>query len=77
MKEELTTKMHSEFLGHEISDFDLRIMSVFGATKGGVPLKEALKEDSVSAEEYLQNVDRVIGIGTAQKYHVEQHLANQ
>lgn len=77
MKEELTTKMHSEFIGHEISDFDLRIMSVFGAVRGGMSLKEALKEDNILGEEYLQNIDRVIGVGTSQKYHIGRHLLDQ
>lgn len=60
MKEELTTKMHSELLGDEISNLDLRIMGVYGATGRGVSLNEALKKYDVTREMYDKNIDRVL-----------------
>lgn len=60
MKEEFTTKMHSELLGDEISNLDLRIMAIYGATGRGVSLNEALKKYDVSREVYDKNIDRVL-----------------
>ncbi|QIK58818.1 hypothetical protein G7050_02745 [Dysgonomonas sp. HDW5A] len=60
MKEEFTTKMHSELLGDEISNLDLRIMGIYGATGRGVSLNEALKKYDVSREIYDKNIDRVL-----------------
>lgn len=60
MKEEFTTKMHSELLGDEISNLDLRIMGIYGATGRGVSLNEALKKYDVSREVYDKNIDRVL-----------------
>lgn len=58
--EELTTKMHSEFLGDEISNLDIKVMGVYGAVNRGVSLKDALKEYKISEREYNLNLDRVL-----------------
>ena len=42
-KEELTTEMHSEFIGDEIPKIDLYVMGVYGAIARGVTIEEALK----------------------------------
>lgn len=60
MKEELTTKMHSELLGDEISNLDLRIMGIYGATGRGISLNEALKKYDVTREVYEKNLARVL-----------------
>lgn len=60
MKEEFTTKMHSELLGDEISNLDLRIMGIYAATGRGISLNEALKKYDVSREVYDKNIDRVL-----------------
>ncbi len=39
MRDELTTAMHEEFIGHEIPHLDLMVMSVYGANRRGVPLE--------------------------------------
>lgn len=59
-KEELTTEMHSEFIGDEIPKFDLYVMGVYGAVARGVPIKEALAKYGLTREEYEANVDRVL-----------------
>ncbi|MDH6342903.1 hypothetical protein M2480_001442 [Parabacteroides sp. PFB2-12] len=60
MKEELTTAMHSEFIDHEISEFDLRIMGVYGAIARGVKRKDAFLEYSLSESEYEKHICRVL-----------------
>ena len=60
MAEELTTKMHYEFVEGEISKRDFDIMSVYGAISRGVPKQEALDEHGMSAEEYDANIERVL-----------------
>ena len=60
-KEELTTEMHSEFIGNEISQFDLKVMGVFGATARGYSLEDALKKYGFSERGYNENVKRVMG----------------
>lgn len=60
MGDELTLKMHQELLGDEISNFDLRIMGVFGAMKRGIPKHEALLHYEISEEEYDDNIQRVL-----------------
>lgn len=60
LKEELTTAMHSEFMEGEISQFDMRVMGVYGATVRGVPLADALAKYKMTAAVYLANVDRVL-----------------
>jgi len=59
-KEELTTAMHSEFLDGEISEFDMRVMGVVGATNRGVPITEALQKYEMTEEEFKANVKRVL-----------------
>lgn len=59
-KEELTTEMHSEFIGDEISKIDLYVMGVYGAIARGVTIEEALKKYGLSREEYETNIDRVL-----------------
>lgn len=59
-KEELTTKMHAEFIGDEINDFDLRIMAVYGAVARGEILSQALCKYSLTDEEYNHNIERVL-----------------
>jgi len=52
MKEELTTEMHAELLETEMPRQDLRIWSIFGAIKQGMPKAKACKEHGISVEEY-------------------------
>ncbi|MFG6385765.1 MAG: hypothetical protein K1V80_04760 [Muribaculaceae bacterium] len=59
-KEELTTEMHSEFIGDEIPKIDLYVMGVYGAIARGVTIEEALKKYGLSREEYETNIDRVL-----------------
>lgn len=59
-KEELTTKMHSEFIGDEINDFDLRVMAVYGAVARGESLSQALSKYNLTYGEYTSNIDRVL-----------------
>lgn len=59
-KDELTTEMHSEFIGEEISKFDLYIMGCYGAIARGVPLNDALAKYGLTREEYESNIDRVL-----------------
>lgn len=60
MKEELTTEMHQELIGDEIPDLDIRVMGVRGATKGGLPLDEALERYNLTKKEYEDNFERVL-----------------
>jgi hypothetical protein len=60
MKEELTTKMHAEFIGDEIPDLDLKIMAVYGAMARGVKKESALREYGLTDKEYRENIDRVL-----------------
>ena len=48
MAEELTTKMHKEFLGDRVSDFDLRVAAVYGAMNRGVSQRAALMENKLT-----------------------------
>lgn len=59
-KEELTTEMHSEFIGDEIPKFDLYVMGVYGAVARGIPLTEALAKYNLTREQYESNIDRVL-----------------
>lgn len=59
-QEELTTEMHSEFIGDEIPKFDLYVMGVYGAVARGVSLKDALAKYGLTREEYESNIDRVL-----------------
>ena len=58
--EELTTKMHSELIGHEINDFDLRVMGVYGAVGRGEKFETALKKYNLTEKQYKANIDRVL-----------------
>lgn len=60
MQEELTTKMHAEFIGDDISDLDLRIMAVYGAISRGTEKESALREYGLTEQEYNENIDRVL-----------------
>lgn len=59
-KEELTTDMHSEFIGSEIPKLDLYVMGVYGAVNRGVLLDDALKKYGITREQYEANKDRVL-----------------
>lgn len=59
-KDELTTAMHEEFIGHEIPHFDLMVMGVYGAIGRGISKNEALKKYGLSEKEYDDNVERVL-----------------
>ncbi len=59
-KEELTTEMHSEFIGKEIPKLDLYVMGVYGAVARGLSLDEALEKYGLTREQYEKNVDRVL-----------------
>ena len=58
MKEEFTTEMHAELIGKEISNFDLKVMGVYGAVARGVVIEEALKRYELTFEQYEKNIDR-------------------
>jgi len=58
--EELTTKMHSELIGHEINNFDLSVMAVYGAVMRGEKFENALKAYDLTEEQYNDNIDRVL-----------------
>lgn len=60
MAEELTTKMHEELIGGEISPLDLRVMAVFGAIKRGQDKQAALRENDITEADYDANFDRVL-----------------
>lgn len=60
MAEELTTKMHQELLGDEISDFDFRIMAVYGSIRRGVDKSKSLREYNLTEIEYNTNIERVL-----------------
>lgn len=60
MEEELTTEMHQELIGDEISDLDIRVMGVRGMTKRGYTLEDALKRYNLTEKEYLDNFERVL-----------------
>ena len=52
--------MHSEFLGKEIPQLDLKVMGVYGAVARGVSLDDALERYGLTREQYEQNVERVL-----------------
>ena len=60
MKEEVTTAMHEELIGIEVSHNDLQVMSVYGMINKGVPKQKALKEHKMSEKYYDANIDRVL-----------------
>ena len=60
MKEELTTLMHSEFIGNEIPLNELKIMGVYGAIKRGLSKQEALSEYGITEEDYDNNIDNIL-----------------
>lgn len=60
MLDELTTTMHSEFIGGEIPTFDLKVMGVYGATNRGESLESALERYGITPKEYWDNVERVL-----------------
>lgn len=60
MKEELTTKMHEELIGKEITKNDLKIMGVHGAIKRGFSLEEACRRYKISVETYKENYKDII-----------------
>lgn len=60
MKEEFTTEMHAELIGKEVSNFDLKVMGVYGAVARGVSIEEALKRYELTLEQYEKNIDRVL-----------------
>ena len=60
MAEELTTAMHSELLGDEVSDLDLRVAAVFGSMNRGATKEEALAQYQLTEQEYDDNIDRVL-----------------
>lgn len=59
-QEELTTDMHSEFIGKEIPKFDLYVMGVYGAVARGMMLEDALNKYGLTREQYEANIDRVL-----------------
>lgn len=60
MEEELTTAMHEEFIGEEISHLDLQVMGAYGAMKRGLSKKQALSKYELSEKVYDENIDRVL-----------------
>lgn len=61
MKEELTTLMHSEFIGKEVPIDDLLVMSVWAqVNKKGIALEKACADNGITVEQYKDNVKRVM-----------------
>lgn len=60
MKDELTLEMHAELIGDEIPLFDLKVMGVYGRIRRGKTLDEALKRYGLTADEYHNNIKRVL-----------------
>lgn len=61
MKEELTTLMHSEFIGREIPIDDLLVMSVWAqVNRKGIALETACADCGISVKQYQDNVERVM-----------------
>lgn len=60
MAEELTTEMHEELIGGEISPLDLRVMAVFGAIRRGEDKQARLRKYDLTEAEYDSNLDRVL-----------------
>lgn len=60
MAEELTTAMHEEFIGDEISHNDLKIMGAYGAIRNGASKVKALRKYGLTEGEYDANIDRVL-----------------
>ncbi len=58
MKDELTAKMHAEFLGDEVSPEELVIWEIYGAVERGTPIKAALERHGISHEEYEAGYER-------------------
>jgi len=54
MKEELTTAMHAEFLGDEVTEIELRVWDIYGSVNRGIPLSEALKKNGIPEDDYLK-----------------------
>ncbi|MEE6186349.1 MULTISPECIES: hypothetical protein [Chitinophagaceae] len=52
--------MHSELLGHEINNLDLRVMAVYGAVSRGEKFENALKAYDLTEEQYNDNINRVL-----------------
>ena len=62
IKEELTTSMHEEFIGKEISHSDLMIMATYGAMKRGVSKEKALSKYSLTEKEYDDKIKKILGL---------------
>lgn len=60
--EELTTKMHAEFIEGEINEFDLRVMGVYACISRGEGKEESLKKYELTSKEYDENIDRVLTV---------------
>ena len=61
MKEELTTLMHSEFLGDEIPVEDLLVMDAYSQVCcDGISIEKACKDNGITVDFYKANVDRVM-----------------
>jgi len=58
--EELTTAMHEEFIGKEISHDDLHIMGVYGAIMRGLTKERALAKYEMTEAFYDRNIERVL-----------------
>lgn len=52
--------MHAELLGEEISLYDLRVLSVYGAMTRGFNKTAALAKYKLTEEEYDNNIERVL-----------------
>ena len=61
MKENLTAKMHYEFLEEKgVNKRDFFIFAAAGAISRGIPKADALKEYNITEEEYDANIDRIL-----------------
>lgn len=60
MKEELTTKMHSEFLKDSVSGTELKVMGVYGAISRGVSREKALAKYGLTDNQYEKLKDKYL-----------------
>lgn len=60
MEDEFSTLDHADMLRDEMSREDVLVMAVFAQIRRGISLEQACKNNGISEEYYLANVDRVI-----------------
>lgn len=59
MKEELTTRMHSEFMEKEHSAEEMAALGVFGMINKGISLDKALAKYGISESRYKELCEKL------------------